>query len=148
MKKKLNCILLIDDDEATNFLNQLVIEQCGYVDKVIIKQSGREALEYLSSVSSENKMVTRPDVIFLDINMPAMDGWEFLEEYKKLNEEQKGKVMIVMLTTSLFKEDKERAVSVPEVSGFENKPLTKEKLESVMEIYFKSVAANELVTNQ
>jgi CheY-like chemotaxis protein len=148
MKKKLNCILLIDDDEATNFLNQLVIEQCGYVDKVIIKQSGREALEYLSSVSSENKMVTRPDVIFLDINMPAMDGWEFLEEYKKLNEEQKGKVMIVMLTTSLFKEDKERAVSVPEVSGYENKPLTKEKLESVMEIYFKSVAANELVTNQ
>lgn len=148
MKKKLNCILLIDDDEATNFLNQLVIEQCGYVEKVIIKQSGREALEYLSSVSSENKDVTRPDVIFLDINMPAMDGWEFLEEYKKLNEEQKGKMMIVMLTTSLFKEDKERAASVPEVSGFENKPLTKEKLESVMDVFFKSVAANELVPNQ
>jgi CheY-like chemotaxis protein len=148
MKKKLNCILLIDDDEATNFLNQLVIEQCGYVDKVIIKQSGREALEYLSSVSSENKMVTRPDVIFLDINMPAMDGWEFLEEYKKLNEEQKGKMMIVMLTTSLFKEDKERAASVPGVSGFENKPLTKEKLESVMEVFFNSTAANEIIPNQ
>lgn len=148
MKKKLNCILLIDDDEATNFLNQMVIEQCGYVEKVIIKQSGREALEYLSSVSSENNEVTRPDVIFLDINMPAMNGWEFLEEYKKLNEEQKGKMMIVMLTTSLFKEDKERSANVPEVSGFENKPLTKEKLESVMDVFFKSVAANELVPNQ
>jgi CheY-like chemotaxis protein len=80
--------------------------------------------------------------------MPAMDGWEFLEEYKKLNEEQKGKVMIVMLTTSLFKEDKERAANVPGVSGFENKPLTKEKLESVMEVFFKSAAANEIIPNQ
>jgi CheY-like chemotaxis protein len=142
MEKKLNCILLIDDDEATNFLNKFVIDKTGYVQYVITKHNGHEALHYLRNISADNKDVPRPDLIFLDINMPAMDGWEFLEEYKKLNEEQKGKMMIVMLTTSLFLEDKEKAMSLPEVSGFENKPLTKEKLEKIMEAFFQSLEVN------
>jgi CheY-like chemotaxis protein len=137
MEKKLNCVLLIDDDEATNYFNQLIIEKSGFVKDVIIKQNGKEALQYLEYIFSENEGVSGPDLIFLDINMPAMDGWEFLEEYKKLHVDQKGKVIIVMLTTSLFLEDKERALDLPEVSGFEHKPLTKSKFEKILQVYFR-----------
>jgi CheY-like chemotaxis protein len=141
MERMLNCVLLIDDDEATNYLNQLVLESTGYVKEVITKPNGKEALQYLESISEDNIDVARPDIIFLDINMPAMDGWEFLEEYKKLNARQKSRMMIVMLTTSLFPEDKMRAIEHPEVSGFENKPLTEEKLDRIMETYFASQAS-------
>jgi CheY-like chemotaxis protein len=138
MEKKLNCVMLIDDDEATNYFNQFVLEKSGYVKEIITKENGKDALQYLQSISDENKDVSRPDLIFLDINMPAMNGWEFLEEYKKLNEAQKSKMMIVMLTTSLLPEDKMNAVNQPEISAFENKPLTKEKVRRILESYFAS----------
>jgi len=138
MKKKLNCVLLIDDDEPTNFFNQLVLEKTGYVEHVVTQPGGHQALQYLSNVKEGSNEFPRPDLIFLDINMPAMNGWEFLEEYKKLDEEQKGRMMIVMLTTSLFPEDKAKALNIPGVSGFEHKPLTKGKLEKIIEQFFEA----------
>ena len=69
--------------------------------------------------------------------MPAMNGWEFLEKYQKLDEEHKGRVMIIMLTTSLFPEDKTHAAEIPEISGFENKPLTQEKLDKIILHFFE-----------
>jgi CheY-like chemotaxis protein len=133
MSKKLTSVLLIDDDEPTNFFNQMIVEDSGCAQQVKAIQSGEEALEYLSSISEND---SSPDLIFLDINMPAMNGWEFLEQYKKLHPSSKGKVMVVMLTTSLFPEDKSKAEETPEVSGFENKPLTPEKLERILKQYF------------
>ena len=135
MDKKLNCVLLIDDDEPTNFFNQMIVEESGCAAQVRTIQGGQEALEYLLNTSDEAGM-PRPDLIFLDINMPAMNGWEFLEKYKSLSHENKGRVMVVMLTTSLFPEDKSKAEDLPEVSGFENKPLTPEKLERILKQYF------------
>src|SRR5687767_1028183 len=103
MKQKLNCILVIDDDEPTNFFTRMIIEQCDCTDHIKVVESAQEALEYLTrSVSGNDEQYPCPDLILLDINMPAMNGWEFLEEYKKLSNEKKGKIMIVMLTTSLF----------------------------------------------
>lgn len=137
MERKLNCVLLIDDDEPTNFLNQLIVEKSGYAEQIKTVQSGAEALDYLTRSCSSDSGYPSPDLIFLDINMPAMNGWEFLERYKKLDEEHKGKVMIVMLTTSLFPEDKVHAEEMPEVSGFENKPLTAEKLDRIIADFFE-----------
>ena len=68
--------------------------------------------------------------------MPIMDGWEFLEEYKNLNGGEKGKVILVMLTSSLNTDDMKKANSIPEVDGFRNKPLSKEMLESIVDEYF------------
>ncbi len=142
MKQKLNCVLVIDDDEPTNFFTHLILEESGCTNHVRIVQSGLEALDYLtrSEAGKDTALYPGPDLIFLDINMPAMDGWEFLEEYKKLN--VMSSIIVVMLTTSLFPEDKIRAEKMPEISGFENKPLTGEKLAIVLEKYFPNVASD------
>jgi CheY-like chemotaxis protein len=137
MERKLNCVLLIDDDEPTNFLNQVIIERAGCAEEIKTVQSGREALDYLMQASS-NQTFPCPDLIFLDINMPAMNGWEFLERYRQLDSRHKGKVMIVMLTTSLFPEDRLRSKEIPEISAFQNKPLTEEKLDNILKQFFVS----------
>jgi CheY-like chemotaxis protein len=139
MKSKLNSVLLIDDDEPTNYYTQMIVEESGCTGHIKVAQGGQEALDYLSNTSkqgnAENNYL-RPDLIFLDINMPAMDGWEFLDQYKKLNKERHGKVIVVMLTTSLNPDDKTKANEMPEISGFESKPLTEEKLDKILKKHF------------
>lgn len=139
MNQKLNCILVIDDDEPTNFFTRMILEESGCAEHIITVQSGQEALEYLiKSEKGENgSACPSPDLIFLDINMPAMSGWEFLELYKGMN--ILNKIIVVMLTTSLFPEDKAKAETTPEISGFENKPLTEEKILGIVGKYFESV---------
>ena len=78
----------------------------------------------------------RPDLIFLDINMPAMDGWEFLGIYRTLPAEKKADTVLIMLTTSLNPDDELRTRAIPEVSGFEHKPLNQASLEKVLSKYF------------
>jgi len=123
--KKIDCIMLIDDDEATNFHHQLIIEDNDCCKELVVFEYAEEALQYLKD---GNK--TTPTVIFLDINMPRMNGWEFLEEYKKLEEHQKSE--IIMLTTSLNESDRERAAHINEISAFKHKPLMEEMLEKIM----------------
>jgi CheY-like chemotaxis protein len=134
MIPQLNCVLLIDDDEPTNYYNQLVIQQSGCTRHVMATQSAQEALRYLAE-TAEQVEKPLPDLIFLDINMPAMDGWEFLNEYKQLRGPSKG-LIVVMLTTSIFPEDKIRASAIPEVVCFENKPLTLAKVQAIVENHF------------
>ena len=141
MKPKLNSVLLIDDDEPTNFYTQLIVEESGCADHIKVAQGGREALEYLSNSSQANDYPC-PDLIFLDINMPAMDGWEFLDHYKKMNKDRHGKVIVVMLTTSLNPDDKQKASEMPEISGFESKPLTEEKLDRILREHFSGYISN------
>ena len=135
MNLKLNGVLIIDDDEATNFFNQMIVEKSGCTDFIKVAQSGKEALDYLTKCVQDEggeKRFPCPDLIFLDINMPAMDGWEFLDRYKKLNKEHQGNSIVVMMTTSLCPEDIARSKEMPEISGFENKPLTSEKLNRIL----------------
>lgn len=131
--KQLNCILLIDDDEPTNFLNKLTLEQAGCARHIRVAPSGPAALEYLRGVTAG---YIRPDLIFLDINMPAMDGWEFLAQYRTLPPEKKADTVLIMLTTSLNPDDEKRTLAIPEVSGFEHKPLNHVRLEKLMNKYF------------
>jgi CheY-like chemotaxis protein len=135
MKQKLNCILLIDDDEPTNFLNTMVIEEVGCTERIETMQSAREALKYLTNTNPDGDY-PRPDLVFLDINMPAMDGWEFLEKYNQLPAEQKAKIIVVMLTTSFNPEDELKARNMSGISGFRNKPLTSEILMQILHKHF------------
>jgi CheY-like chemotaxis protein len=142
MKPQLNCILVIDDDEPTNFFTRMILEEADCTRHIKIMQTGHEALEYLVKMDqpgANQDLYPSPDLIFLDINMPAMDGWEFMEEYKKLSIAER--IIIVMLTTSLFPEDELKAERMPEISGFQHKPLTVEKLNGVLEKYFANVSS-------
>ena len=138
MKKKLSCVLLIDDDEPTNYYNSLIIEETGCTDHVEVAQSGQKALEYLTNGEHDPGNGTGfpcPDLIFLDINMPAMNGWDFLAKYRAIKK-LKDKTILVMLTTSLFSEDVLKAKEIPEISGFESKPLTHEVIDKIIKKFF------------
>ena len=103
------------------------------VETIHIAQSGEEALHFLCNRSDHNPL---PDLIFLDINMPAMDGWEFLDRYKKLTNGKKDSIIIVMLTTSLNPDDEVKAKELKEVNAFKNKPLTKQLIGEIATRYF------------
>ena len=136
------CILFIDDDEPTNFLNRLIVQEMECAHHVEVVTSGVEALEYLtgSGVFNNNgKRNPRPDLIFLDINMPGMDGWEFLQHYEKLPPNQKANIVMVMLTTSLNPDDEKSAQNNIEISGFENKPLAPDVIKKILTRFFPEV---------
>ncbi|MBN9383647.1 MAG: response regulator [Chitinophagaceae bacterium] len=142
MTTKLNCILLIDDDEPTNFLNRITVEQVNCTRHIQIVQSGQEALDFLMHKGKYEYVpdLLHPDLIFLDINMPAMDGWEFLSKYRQLPSEQKACIVMIMLTTSLNPDDHLRAREIPEVNGFEHKPLKVDRLKEILKSYFPDKA--------
>ena len=134
MNTKLKCILLIDDDDDDNYFHKMIIDEMNITEHVEVALNGLEALNYL-----KNENQYKPDLVFLDINMPKMNGWEFLEAHSKLSKEQKAKEIVVMLTTSSNPEDKKRAEQYSEVTDFNSKPLTKEMLTVILERYFPKV---------
>lgn len=134
MKKKLNCILLIDDNPDDNFFHEREIKKNDIATHVITKNSGSEALSYIKSQGDNMDM--RPDLIFLDINMPGMNGWEFLEQYELLDKELQSGIIIVMLTTSENPDDIARAMKWSFVCDYVAKPLSKERMEGIVSKYF------------
>ena len=128
---------MIDDDEATNYIHKFVIEKANCTENIVCKQSGQLALDYLLSIESEKH--PHPDIIFLDINMPGMNGWEFLEHYKKLEKNRQAEMVVIMLTTSLDPIDREKAKEIGEISEFKPKPLTIEMLNNVLKDNFPNL---------
>jgi CheY-like chemotaxis protein len=133
MNQKLARILLVDDNEADNYLHKLIITETGVAESVVDMLDGEAALEYLKS----NPEDQAPDLIFLDINMPRMNGWEFIEAYEQLPLVKKSAIVIIMLTTPVFGKDRERAEKMPHFSGFLNKPLAEEDLLEVVRKHFQ-----------
>lgn len=136
---KLNSVLLVDDDEATNFINRRIIEKAGITNHIEVTYNGKEALDYLSCSGKYEKtgaQFPKPMLILMDINMPVMDGWEFLEAYRKLDSAKKSDKILVMLTTSFNPDDKIKAENIVEISGFQSKPLDLKKVSQIMDTYF------------
>ncbi|AXT50433.1 response regulator [Aquimarina sp. BL5] len=141
MGKSVTCVLLIDDDKATNFFNERVVTRHDSFDNINTVQSGKAALEYLTNVKNQTAM--KPDLIFLDINMPAMNGWEFLIEFAKLDKRTTEGIKVILLSTSSNPDDVNESIKNHSVDDFINKPLSLDLLDNVIEKHFsKSTVSN------
>lgn len=114
----INYILLIDDNHIDNFINKTVITKCKITDSIIVKTSAIDALDYLEKTDNEF-----PNIIFLDIRMPIMDGFQFLKIFEKFSEKNRKNTSVYMLSSSTHQEDVDLAMSFPFVKKFLNKPL-------------------------
>jgi CheY-like chemotaxis protein len=128
--EKLKSVLLVDDDAGTNFLHKIIIEECGNVEQVNICTNGKKALDFLQENIAQSPAQI-PNVVFLDINMPVMDGWEFLQEFEKLPEPVRRQCKVVMLTTSVNPDDAQKAMANQNVTAYRNKPLTCDMLKEL-----------------
>jgi len=134
MKSRLKLIMLIDDDPNDNYFHQREINKVISNITIIEKSSGLDALEYLRSNKDNRQML--PDLIFLDINMPVIDGWEFLDAYREIDISIKNEVIIIMLSTSGNPDDILKATTYSAVSDYITKPLTKEIMECIVTRFF------------
>jgi CheY-like chemotaxis protein len=123
--QNLNCVLLIDDDEATNFYHTVILEEESSDLFIHAVKSAKEGLDYLLSQGDTDEC-PKPGIIFLDLNMPGMNGWDFVQKYAELPKEIHEQSVVVLLSTSLNPDDREKAAQLPIVREFVNKPLTPE----------------------
>lgn len=136
--KKVNCILLVDDNPADNEFHKIIINDSKVCNNVKIATSGSKALEYIIKSGTEGDTdFPKPDLIFLDINMPGMNGFEFLEEYQSFTtaKSELPIPIIIMFTSSDEEIDKNRATKFPIVRDYLVKPLTFEKALKLADIY-------------
>ncbi|MBP6730635.1 MAG: response regulator [Chitinophagales bacterium] len=132
MNKQVNRVLLVDDDEDANFFQEKLIKKAGFAQTVDKACNGVEALDYLKQCIDGKHAL--PEIIFLDLNMPKMNGWNFLEKYNQFSEEIKSKIVLIVLTSSVNPDDAERAKNTPEVKGYKNKFLNKDQLSEILKI--------------
>ena len=128
-RKRYNNVMLIDDNDIDNLINQKMIEAAVVAENIYTHTSAKSAIEFLRNVEKLSVAdQVLPDVIFLDIDMPLMDGFQFLDEFEKLGNGLKKKSRIVMLTSSINPQDFTRSKKYPSVKQYLNKPLTHESI--------------------
>lgn len=131
LSRRLSCVLLVDDSPADLFLHRLVLEEEGCAEVIHEATNGARALEWLRAAHAGEYPV--PELVFLDINMPVLDGWGFLEKATSENLVGEGTVVVAMLSTSSAPRDRARATSIPSVVDHLAKPLTVEALRRVLD---------------
>lgn len=133
MEHEAGCVLLVDDDETTNILHKAWLKVHKVPYQVVSAQNGREALEYLNTVHPDwgSDGFMSPLVILLDLNMPVMDGWEFLEAFMGVRD-RFGSCRLYVLTSSPNPDDEKRAKAFPCVTGYLLKPLSREAMSGLM----------------
>ena len=120
-------VLLVDDDEINNFISIKLIKKALLNTEIMACLNGKFAIDQLLEIQ-RNDPSRLPDYILLDINMPIMNGWEFLDEYKRLNIDPLGRTKVFIISSSVFSNDINKARSYPLVKDFISKPLNVDKI--------------------
>ena len=130
--KKCELVLLIDDNDLDNYVNKSVIEKLDIAYEIKVLKNGLEAINYLKTLLEVDRF---PDLIFLDLNMPVVNGFEFLKQYNALKKTGNKEIKIVVLTSSSSDVDYSTAKSLG-CSAYLEKPLTKAKISEVYNFIF------------
>ena len=128
----LDQILCIDDDLITLMLCKKVIIKCAFSNEIITSQNGEEALSYFTNIKTANnpkKAIQHPQLVFLDLNMPVMGGWEFLDYFSRSEFSEFHNIKVVVLSSTIDPEDLQNAKKYPMVIDFLSKPITESMLE-------------------
>ena len=129
-------VLLIDDDHMTNYLHKRVISKASLTSSIIVSTNGKEGIEELLKIEDADlDNIKSKVIVFLDINMPVMDGWTFLEVFKEIKNKLNFEIKIFVLSSSINPDDKARAEKNSFVTKYINKPLNKESI-SYLKSYF------------
>lgn len=122
-------ILLVDDESIFNFISTKVLEGLGVSDEIHSALSGTEALKLLNDYLSRSKVI--PRLIFVDINMPVMNGFEFIYAFQRLNMPDKQRTILAILSSSVSPADRDRATTMG-IKYFLTKPISESELRSVL----------------
>lgn len=131
--KKIEIIALIDDDDTYIYISKRMLKQIDTINKIEVFGNGLDGLNYLKQ--NIDNPILLPEIIFLDLSMPIMDGWQFLEEYINLNSSNLKKITIYICSSSISPYDIDKAKSLNAVTGYIIKPLTKEDLTKLINDY-------------
>jgi CheY-like chemotaxis protein len=128
--KKINTFCIVDDDDLYQFTTTLLLKKTDLVNKIIVFSNGLKAINFLKDEMGHVENI--PDILFLDINMPVMDGWEFLEEYLLIKPMMPKTVVIYMVSSSVDERDVLKAKSISALSGYLIKPISSENIMDVI----------------
>ena len=126
----LDTILCVDDDPITLMLCKMVINKASFSNEIVTAKNGEEALNYFKTFNT-NSEIKKPQLIFLDLNMPVMGGWEFLDAFSTADYSDHNTTKVIILSSTIDPEDLEKAKKYPMVLDFLSKPISKEMLEYV-----------------
>ncbi|MEM1260924.1 MAG: response regulator [Pseudomonadota bacterium] len=130
-------VLLVDDNDDDNFVHRRVVEQIGVNARVSVFQQAQQALDYLRTTDRDPV-----DIVFLDISMPRMTGFEFMEAFDQLPRALRVGVVVIFLSASMNPADVDRALKTANARGFLNKPLSRAKFNDVVNEYFDVATAS------
>lgn len=124
--KLIKTIAIIDDDDIFVYITKKAVEQTNIVQQIKVFGNGKDAIDFFKENTDNPDLL--PEIILLDLSMPIMDGWQFLQEYTKIKPKIQKKITIYIVTSSISPEDMKKAKSIDAVSDFIIKPITKDKL--------------------
>ena len=131
---RLTSVLLVDDDETANFITKLLLERAG-VTELMVAEDGAQALRALVTACQLPGKAQCPELILLDLNMPVLNGIEFLQAYQHLPAAQRQGIVVLLLTSAWVERDLEQLRGLP-LNGVLEKPLTMAKLQQLLDQYF------------
>lgn len=131
-EENLPTVALVDDDEIFQFISLKSLQATNAAKTILQFLNGEEALKYLSEKSNDRELL--PDIIFLDINMPLIDGWMFLEEFRKIKPHLSKPITIYMASSSIDQKDIMKAKEIDEIADYVFKPISVEKFSALLHI--------------